>query len=296
MMYDFKDYYEATGIRDAVNHLAGNPNARIIAGGTDVLIRLRERSGKFVGKDLVGITRIPELREIHMDKSGDILIGSACSFTAVENHPLIRRSLASLSVAAGSVGGPQVRNCGTVGGNICNGATSADTAPALFTYGALLVLESPRGRREIPITEFYTGPGKVVLNQDDLLVAVKIKKCDYEGYRGHYIKFAQRRAMDISTLGCAVWLKTDPKGEVIEDLRVAFGVAGPTPLRARTAEAYARGKATDRPSLEKIGGQCLRDTSARDSWRGSKLFREQLIQELPARAIGIALERGSSRA
>jgi len=287
-MFDFTEYFEPASVEEAVALLAGRPDTRIIAGGTDVLIRLRERKAEFVGCALVGIRRIPSLSEISADAEGNISIGAAASFTAVEESPLLNHRLRALAMGAAMVGGPQIRNMGTIGGNICNGATSADTAAPLFVYNAAMVILSPAGIREVPIREFYLGPGKVALCQGDLVTAIKIRREDYEGCKGCYIKFSPREAMDIATLSCAVAVKTD--GGKIDDLRVAFGVAGPTPLRAESAEAFARGRTPDGETLEQIGVKCVQNTKARDSWRGAKAFRENLIRNLPGRAIRAALE------
>ncbi len=285
-MYNIKSYIEAGSIREAVEILMNNENAQVIAGGTDVLIKTREFKSGYKERDLVGITRIEELTEIYMENDGTIVIGAACPFSKVEYNPIIKENLPSLSTAVGSVGGPQVRNMGTIGGNICNGATSADSASTLVALNAVFEVEGKDGRRDISIHEFYLGPGKTVLSREDILVKIKIKKEDYSGYRGHYIKFAPRKAMDIATLGCSVLIKVD--NGIIEDLRVAYGVAGPTPLRATDAEEYAKGKKLTEEVIEEIGNECLKASRARDSWRASKAFREQLINELPKRALKIA--------
>ena len=284
-MFNFNDYFEAYTIQEALNYLDNNEKPAIIAGGTDVLIKLREGSA-FVGANLVGITNISELKEVTL-QGGDIIIGAAATFSQLEEDEVVCSRIRSLAAGAASVGGPQIRNVGTIGGNICNGATSADTASVLHTLNAIVMVENSTGSREIPISEFHLGPGKVKLEKGDLVRAFKIKKDDYTGYRGHYIKFSQRNAMDIATLGCAVLIKE--QGGIIESLRIAFGVAGPTPLRAATAEAFAKGLKINEENLAEIGQRCLADTKARDSWRGSKAFREQLIKTLPIRAIKEAL-------
>ncbi len=288
-MYHIASYTEAETVKQVVEALLKNDNAQIIAGGTDVLIKTRELKSGYTARDLIGITRIEELTNIGLDDEESIVIGAAMTFTLVENHPLILSRVPSLSMAVGSVGGPQTRNAGTIGGNVCNGATSADSASTLFAYNAVLTLEGATGRREVPIEKFYLGPGKVALEQGDVLVSIKIKKEDYHGFKGHYIKFSPRNAMDIATLGCSILIKE--KDQMVEDLRIAFGVAGPTPLRAGQAEAFAKGKPLSDEVIEKIGQLCLESSKARDSWRGSKAFREQLIKELPKRAIRVAVEQ-----
>lgn len=286
-MYDIKSYVEAASVKEAVSLLKDNENAQLIAGGTDILIKAREGKKGYIQRDLIGIMRIDELNGIYVEEDGTVIIGAASSFTKVEENSFIKKNIPSLSVAVGSVGGPQVRNMGTIGGNICNGATSGDSGSTLLALEAVLEIEGKDGRRDVPIGEFYLGPGKVALNHEDILVKIKIKREKYEGYKGHYIKFSPRKAMDIATLGCSVLIKE--KDGIIEDLKIAYGVAGPTPLRATEAENYAKNRKISEETLENIGKECLKASRARDSWRASKAFREQLMEELPKRALKIAL-------
>ena len=123
-MYQIRSYQEAATLDEAVKLLSGNDNAQIIAGGTDVLIKTRERKSGYTDRDLVGIMRIPDLKGVRIDKDGTIFIGATTTFTEVENAPLVKKHLSSLGIAVGTVGGPQVRNTGTIGGNVSNGATS----------------------------------------------------------------------------------------------------------------------------------------------------------------------------
>ena len=289
-MYQINGYLEASTISEAIDYLNKNDNAQIIAGGTDVLIKTRERKGGYVDRDLVGIMRIPELKGIKVDAEGNIVIGATSSFTEVEENEIIKSNIPSLCTAVGSVGGPQIRNMGTIGGNVANGATSADSASTLFALDTIVRIASKEGVREVPIKEFYLGPGKVALNKGEILTSFVILKKNYEGFKGDYIKYSHRKAMDISTLGCSVMIKLN--GQIIEELKIAYGVAGPTPVRAKGAEEYGVGKEISQEVLNEIGERCLKDTSARDSWRASKAFREQLIRELPKRAINNAIGGG----
>lgn len=285
-MFDIGGYTEALTISEAVTGLKENPNAMLIAGGTDVLIKTRERKEGYTGRDLIGITRIESLKNIWKNDDG-IFIGACATFDEIEKNEVVNTYLPSLSIAVGTVGGPQVRAMGTIGGNICNGATSADSASTLFCFNASLLIEGLSGKKEIPIQDFYMGPGKVALTHGEILTAIRIKPEDYEGYKGQYIKFSNRNAMDIATLGCSVLVKE--RQGIIEDLRIAFGVAGPTPLRAHEAEAFAKGLRICDENLQAIGMLCLKNARARDSWRASKAFRENLIAELPGRAIRLAI-------
>lgn len=290
-MYDITGYVEAHSILDAVSLC--DENSLFIAGGTDVLIKSRERKNGYIEKNLVGITRIDEIKMIYLDKCDNIIIGSTCTFSNISKNEIILTHLNSLAGAASTVGGPQVRNTGTLGGNICNGATSADTSSTMLALNAIIMISFLENNelktKEMSIHDFYEGPGKVNLKTGELVTGFKILKENYENYRGHYIKFSPRNAMDIATLGCSILIKS-ADNKTIDDLRIAFGVAGPTPLRATNAEDFAKGKVITDETLSEIGEKCLETAKARDSWRGSKAFREQLIRELPARCIKTALK------
>ncbi|MDO4265248.1 MAG: xanthine dehydrogenase FAD-binding subunit XdhB [Eubacteriales bacterium] len=287
-MYDIKSFYEAASVQDAIAALCADENAEIISGGTDLLIRIRE--GKAAGKTLVSIHNIPELKGITYDEDGTIVIGAATSFSHLTNHEIIKKHLNMLGEAVDQVGGPQIRNAGTIGGNICNGATSADSAASMQTLNAIVVLEGPEGLREVPVSAFYTGPGKTVRSRTEVCTAFKITKENYEGWAGHYIKYGKRNAMEIATLGCAVWIRLSPDKQIIEDVRLAYGVAAPTPIRCRKAEYAVRDRdISDAAIYELLSKNALEEVSPRTSWRASREFRLQLISELGKRALKQAI-------
>ena len=183
------------------------------------------------------------------------------------------------------VGGPQIRNIGTIGGNTCNGVTSADSASTLHAYDAFMEITGPEGIRTIPIHDFYIGAGKVDLKHNELLTAILIKKESYEGYFGHYIKYAMRNAMDIATTGCSANVKLSADKKTFDDVRIAYGVAAPVPIRAKSAEDYIRGKAVTEENIAAFAKTALNDVNPRTSWRASKELRLQLIEELSKRAV-----------
>ena len=289
-MYDIQSFYKAANVKDAVRALEANPQAVVIAGGTDVLVKIRE--GKLAGRDLISIHDLPELKGIFMEEDGTILIRPYTSFSQIEWHPLIQQKLPMLAQAVGQVGGPQIRNMGTVGGNLCNGVTSADSASTLLAMDAQLELEGPKGTRRLPLREFYAGPGRTVREHEELLTAIRVRKEDYEGFCGYYIKYAQRSAMDIATLGCAAYLRLSPDKTHIEQLRLAYGVAAPTPIRCGKAEQAAQGQRLDQQLLERIGEAAVSEVNPRTSWRASREFRLQLVRELAKRAITQAVVKG----
>ena len=185
-MYDIKALYEASSVNEAIELMRQHPDAKIIAGGSDVLIKLRE--GKLAGCELVSIYGIDALRGISMDEDGTLRILPLTSFSHITKDPLINEHIKVLGEAVDMVGGPQIRNIGTIGGNISNGVTSADSASTLHAWDAIVELTSAEGVRRLPIREYYISAGKVALRPAELLTAILIKKESYAGYKGHYIK------------------------------------------------------------------------------------------------------------
>lgn len=282
-MYDMKALYEAENTSHAIQLLQEHPEAQIIAGGSDVLVQMRE--GKRAGAELVSIYKVDELRGVKMEADETIRIGSLTSFSHITKDPIIQKYINVLGEAVDKVGGPQIRNIGTIGGNTCNGVTSADSASTLFAWDAVIELTGPEGIRRVPIQEFYIKAGKVDLRPAELQTGVLLPKVSYEGYFGHYIKYAMRGAMDIATLGCSVNVKLSEDKKKIEDIRIAYGVAGPIPLRAVHAEAVGKGVEVNQTSIDKIGDTVLEDITPRDSWRASKAFREHIAKVLCKRAL-----------
>ena len=282
-MFDIKSFYEAKDVADAINALVKNPDAEIISGGTDVLIRVRE--GKDAGRSVVSIHNIEALKGVRLLDDGDLWIGAGTAFSHITNDALIQKYIPMLGDAVDMVGGPQIRNIGTIGGNVCNGVTSADSASSLCCLAADLVLKGPDGVREVPISQWYTGPGRTVRNHDEVLTAIRIKKENYQGYGGQYIKYGKRNAMEIATLGCAVSVKLTEDKKHIQDLRLAYGVAAPTPIRCHTTEEAVKGMETGEALAQAVGKGALEEVNPRSSWRASREFRLQLVEELGRRAV-----------
>ena len=282
-MYDIGKFYQAADVEDAVRALVEDPEAVVISGGSDVLIKIRE--GKLAGCSLVSIHGIKELEGIRMEEDGTIVIGPATTFSHITNNDIIQKHIPMLGDAVDMAGGPQLRNIGTIGGNVCNGVTSADSASSLCCLDADLVLKGPDGVREVPISQWYTGPGRTVRNHDEVLTAIRIKKENYQGYGGHYIKYGKRSAMEIATLGCAVSVKLTEDKRYIQDLSLGYGVAAPTPIRCHKTEGAVKGMETGEALAQAVGKSALEEVNPRSSWRASREFRLQLVEELGRRAV-----------
>ncbi len=288
-MYDLKALYEAGSVQDAVRLRLEHPEAQILAGGTDVLVQMRE--GKRAGKELISIYGINEMRGVSLDGDENIRIGSLTSFSHITKDPIIQKYINVLGEAVDMVGGPQIRNAGTIGGNTCNGVTSADSASTLFAWDAVVELTGKDGVRRLPIQAFYLAAGKTDVRPDEIQTAILIPKASYENCFGHYIKYAMRSAMDIATTGCSVNVVLSPDKKTIVRARIAYGVAGPIPMRAPSAEKAAGGKPLTADTAEAFAQAVLSDIQPRDSWRASKAFREHIAVELAKRCLTEAVKQ-----
>lgn len=288
-MFDFKALYEANTVEEAVELRLAHPTALIIAGGSDQLIKLRD--GKYAGREFISIYGLDELRGVTMDEEGDIHIGALTSFSDITADPIIQKYIPVLGEAVDQVGGPQVRNIGTIGGNVCNGITSADSASTLLAWEAGMNLAGKDHARYVPMSIWYRGPGKVNIQSDEILTGITIHKEDYEGYAGYYMKYAMRSAMDIPIVGCSVNVKLSADKKTVDDLRIAFGVAGPVPLRAKTAEAVGKGKPVCEETARAVADAVWQDIQPRTSWRAPADFRRYVAREMTRRCFRKAVKR-----
>ncbi len=287
-MYDIEKYYQAESVQDAVRALSEDEKAVVISGGSDVLIQIRE--GRLAGCSLVSIHGIPELNGIERTADDEVIIRAATVFSHIANNPIILETMPMLAYAVDQVGGPQIRNIGTIGGNVCNGVTSADSASSLWALNAVLELTGKNGVRQVPIREFYTGPGKTVRAHDEILTAIRIAKADYEGFGGCYLKYGKREAMEIATLGCAAMAKLSPDRKSLAELRLAYGVAAPTPMRCTATEQAVCGAPINAELFDRIAQGAQGEVKPRSSWRASREFRLQLVGELARRAVQQAIQ------
>ena len=284
-MYDIKALYEAQSVSDAVRLRLEHPEAQIIAGGSDVLVQMRE--GRRAGKELISIYMLDELRGVSLDQEDSIRIGSLTSFSHITRDTIIQKYINVLGEAVDQVGSPQIRNIGTIGGNTCNGVTSADSASTLHAWEAIVELTGINGVRRVPIRDFYIKAGTVDIRADEgeIQTAILIPKASYENTYGHYIKYGLRNAMEIATLGCSVNVRLTPDKSRIQRCRIAYGVAGPVPMRVPAAEAVANGAVPSLDLAERFSRAVLEDIHPRDSWRASKAFRQHIAVEMAKRAL-----------
>ena len=256
-----------------------------MAGGTDVLVKLYK--GKEGFDHLVDIHDIADLNFIRQNDDGDIVIGPLTCFTDVAESQLIRKHIPVLAEAILTIGGPQVRNMATIGGNLCNGVPSADSATPLIALNAVVTIEGQGGSRQLLLEDFFLGPSQVALEHHEIMTAITISRNNYVGYSGHFFKYAMRDAMDIATIGCSAVCKVED--EVLTDLRLAYGVAAPVPIRCKNTEDKIQGRKVSTQLLDDIAESVADDVNPRTSWRAAKDFRLQIIATLAHRVVKQAI-------
>ena len=286
-MFAFERYRRATTVDEAVTMLGEDPLSIVLAGGTDALVRLREGHREYA--NVVDVNAIDELREI-ADEGDAVRIGAGATFTSIMASDVVADHVPVIAEAAGWVAGPQIRNVATVGGNICNGSVCADSASALLVMDAHLDLVGPEGERIAPLRGFHLGPGKVELRTGELLRSIRIAKPG-PGFGAAYVKYSMRQAMDIATIGCGAALCMVDGAAT--DVRLAFTVAAPTPVRCPAAEQAAEGLHLE-AALDAVCAAVADDVTPRTSWRADKDFRLHIIKTLARRMMTVAAQRSEN--
>ena len=267
-------------LEEAIEMLAQRPDEiRLLAGGTDILVQAKD--GKVARGDLFDVSGVEELRGIE-ERGGFLWIGAATTHTEMMASPLVARFAPALPDACAVVGGPQIRNRGTLGGNLANASPAADTVPPLFAADAVVELVSVSARRDVPITEFFTGPRKSVLARDEIIVGVRVPRRD--GVRGTFLRLGQRRAQAISKVSVAVAIVLD-EGRP-SWVRVALGAVAPTVVRAPRAELILMESGTD--AVRRAREVVVEEIAPIDDLRSTRDYRREMA--------GILLERAMKKA
>ena len=286
------EYLKPTSVGEAIDLLERyGGEARLIAGGTDLMILWKK---KIISPAyLISLRNIPELSVIRYD--GDLRIGSAATHRALELSADVRKHFPVITDAVTQLGSVQVRNSGTIGGNICNAAPSADTAPPMLVLEADVRIVSAKKERSVPMERFFRGPSRTVLEPVELVTEFTIKN-PRPNTGMAYWKHTRRKAMDLPILGVAVLLSFDQDLETCSKARIALGVAAPTPMRAVKAEAFLQGKAITESILAEAGRIAAEEASPRTTIRGSQWYRDQMIRVLVKRTGLICQERAKGAA
>jgi carbon-monoxide dehydrogenase medium subunit len=282
------DYIAPRSLAEAYSALGNGRTSLMLAGGTDVIVQLRE--GRKRCDQLIDLKHIPGMLAFSIGNDGSLEIGAAAPLAELYEHAEVRRRFPAVVDAATIIGGTQIQSRATLGGNLCNASPAADSSPALMALGARLVIGSSSGDREIPVEEFFTGPGRSALQPGELLLQVKVPAPVAHG-GAFYHRFIPRNEMDIAVVSAGVSVVLDAAGQNIASARVALGAVGPTPLMVPAAASAVAGKPATAETYALAGEAAEQAASPITDMRGSVVQRKHLAKVLTIRAFERAVAR-----
>jgi len=277
------EYLVPKTVSEACNLLVEHKGAHVLAGGTDLLVTMKE--GSLVPSYVIDLKKIAGLDRIDYDEVNGLRIGSLATLRTIETSTIIREKYPPLYQAACVFASPQIRNRATIGGNICNAIPSADTPSPLIVLGATLKIMGPQGERKVGIEEFFKGVRKNALNMGEILVGIEVPPMPKLS-RGIYIKHTPRRAMDLALVGVAVFLEEEYGSRKCKDIRIALTSVAPTPIRARKAEEKLQGQELSEEIVSNASEEASKEINPRQgSKRSSPEYRREMVKVLVERAV-----------
>jgi carbon-monoxide dehydrogenase medium subunit len=281
------EYYAPATLSEACELLEKlGPGTKVFAGGTDVLSKMKQEL--LFPKAIVSLKNLGGLSEIRLENNNDVIIGAKATHNSLIDSPVLQDKYPSLCNAAHQMANNQVRNIGTVGGNIVNAVPSADLPPLLIALGAKIKLVGANGERVLPLEDFFTGPNESIIKQDEILTEFIISEQSLTG--STYIKFALRRSGALAVASVAVALAME--GNTCRKARIVLGAVAPTPLRAKKAEEMLTGKEITDELLEETGSAASAESKPISDIRGSEEYRRDLVRVLTGRALRKAINEG----
>jgi CO/xanthine dehydrogenase FAD-binding subunit len=281
------EYFAPASLDEALSLLkGGSDGVKLLAGGTDLLVQMKE-AGRHPST-VVSLHSLDELRTFETD-GGGLRIGAGVDMTTIASSAVVRKQYTAISDGAGVLGSIQTRNMATIGGNVCNAAPSADTTPGLVVLGAIAEIAGADGKRELPIDELFTGPGKTTLATHEIVTAFRLPALP--PHTGSvYQRHTPRKIMDIAVVGVGIRL-TLADGGSIDEARICLGAVAPTVIRAPEAEQALQGQSPSEELFERAAGLAQQAARPISDVRGSAEFRRYLVGAMTKRCLGIALER-----
>jgi len=283
------DYSRATTIDEATGLLQqAQGRARILAGGTDLLVALRER--RMTTDLVIDVKSIAELTALRYDAETGLHIGAAVPCWRIYGDTNAANLYPGMVDAVRQIGGVQIHGRASLGGNLCNASPAADSIPALIVHAAQAEIAGPAGRRMVPVEQFCTAPGRTVLGPAELLVALHLPPpAPHSG--GAYVRFTPRNEMDISVVGAAAWVQLDDEGDRFVRGRVALAAVAPTPLAVPSVDAALVGQPVNDETF--VAAAVAAQVAARPitDMRGTAEYRRQIVGVLVRRALEMAVER-----
>lgn len=274
------EYSKAQSVEAALNLLAeGGGEAKVIAGGTDLLVNIQE--GQESPPALIDIGGLTELKGIE-EKQGMIELGPLVTHAEVEQSELLKKKASVLVKACSEVGAVQIRYRGTIGGNIATGSPSGDTIPAFYVLGAIVVVRGGQGERQVAIDDFFTGVKRTVLDPTELIVKIRFPAAP-ESSRSFFKKLGQRKALAIAKVSVAAYL--DIKDGAVKEARIALGAVAPTVVRAEKAEEVLKGKELSEEIITEAGCLAKEASKAITDIRSNAEYRNEMTGLLLTRGL-----------
>jgi carbon-monoxide dehydrogenase medium subunit len=291
MMQSF-EYAAAGSLAEAAALLAREPGAaRVLAGGTDLLVQLRE--GRRRAALVVDVKPIPELNQLSCDARAGLYLGAAVSCRRICDDPVVAFAYPGLVDAVSLIGGTQIQGRASVGGNLCNASPAADAIPALIVHRAVCLIHGPQGSRELPVEQFCTAPGQNALRPGEFLVALRLPPPP-AGFGAAYLRFIPRNEMDIAVAGAGAALTLEAGGQVIASARIALSAVAPVPLFVPQAGEYLAGCPVSPEAIEAAARIAQEAAAPIDDMRGTAQQRKRLAAILTRRALQKALARAQA--
>jgi carbon-monoxide dehydrogenase medium subunit len=274
-------------VSEATELLDRNPGARVLAGGTDLMVDMRLT--RTIPELIVDVKNIAQTREISLSDDG-LVLGAAVPCVDLTDHATLRKTYPGLVESAELIGSSQIQSRASLGGNLCHSSPAADTVPALLAVNAVCRIAGPGGERRVAVEDFCTGPGVNVLADGEFLVAFEIP-APAAGSRDAYLRFIPRNEMDIAVAGVSSTVVLDASGQNIQSARIALASVGPTPILATAAGESLAGKAVSDDAIAEAGRLASEAASPITDMRGTIRQRHHLVDVLTRRTLNIAIRR-----
>ena len=281
------EYLSPTSVDEALYLFSQyKEHAKVLAGGTDLLVKMRQR--KDMPTYIISLRNVTDLDYVRQDTEGSLRIGALTTHQSILDSNLVKEGYQLLAAACHKIGTPQIRNMGTIGGNLCTASPAADTAPSLIGLGAKVRIRSLNRQRVVAVEEFFVGPGESVIQAGEILTEIQIPNPPLHTHSA-YLKLLPRTAVDVATVGVAVVVTLDSKHRNFVDAKISLGAVAPTPIRARKAEDIIRGKAIADELIEKAGQAAADEAKCISDIRSSADYRKRMVKVLASRALRQAI-------
>jgi CO/xanthine dehydrogenase FAD-binding subunit len=284
------DYLAPRTLGEALAIMADRPEAVPLAGGTDLLVQVKE--GRRSVEAVLSLKRVPEVHRYA--RNGALSLGAAVTVGRIAADPAVQQHYTALAMGAGLIGSVQIRSVATLGGNLCNAAPSADTAPPLLVLNAQAVIAGIEGEHTVPLDTIFRGPGRTVLRPGKLLKEILVPLLP-QGSASFYVRHTPRAGMDLAVAGVAAAVTLDPEGTIVR-ARIALGAVAPVPMRATRAEAMLPGQTLTDELLQEVGMVAAQEAQPIDDLRASAEYRSHLVDVLTRRAVRGAWARATGKA